>query len=237
MKIRHLQVKGKHLFIQGNTTETLPTGGEDKSARIRGVLFDFDGTLTVPGAINFRAIKRDLGCPSEHPILEYIEMQPVERRVLLREILEVHEEAAARAAVPNRGVKACLSNLERMKVPFGIVTRNSLRSIQTALSRFQGFSMADFAVVITRDNSLPKPHPDGVIKAACAMGFASAELLVVGDFRFDVMAGKSAGARTALLTNGGNTTMEKGDPEPDFVCIHLPEVVDILLSYLENTGG
>ncbi len=214
--------------MQNNTKRIVPADWGDKSAGIRGVLFDFDGTLTVPGAINFRAIKRDLGCPLEDPILEYIEMQPAEKRVLLREILEMHEEAAARGAVPNRGMKACLSSLGRMRIPFGIVTRNSLRSVQTALSRFQDFSMADFAVVITRDNSLPKPHPDGVIKAASAMGFSAAELLVVGDFRFDVMAGKSAGAKTALLTNGGNTTMEKGDPEPDFFCRHLVEVVDIL---------
>ena len=230
-------MKGIELPCRETRTEA-PKGVEaDKNRPIRGVLFDFDGTLTVPGAINFKAIKRDLGCPLDQPILEYIEKQPAERRVLLKEILETHEEAAARESVPNRGVNACLSNLGRMKIPFGILTRNSLRSIQTALSRFRGFSLTDFAVVITRDNSLPKPHPDGVIKAAFAMGFPPEELLVVGDFRFDIIAGKSAGAKTVYLTNGQETTMERGDPDPDFVCHHLPEVVDILKLLSGNTCG
>jgi len=30
---------------------------------IKGVLFDFDGTLTIPGAIDFFDIKDSLGCP------------------------------------------------------------------------------------------------------------------------------------------------------------------------------
>ena len=230
-------MKGKRLLYQGVRTEVIRGTGADKGFPIKGVLFDFDGTLTVPGAINFKAIKRDLGCPLDQPILEYIEKQPAERRALLKEMLETHEEAAARESIPNRGVNACLSNLGRMKIPFGILTRNSLRSIQTALSSFRGFSMTDFAVVITRDNSLPKPHPDGVIKAAFAMGFPPEELLVVGDFRFDIIAGKSAGAKTVYLTNGKEKTMERGDPDPDFVCRHLPEVVDILKLLSGNTGG
>ena len=217
--------------------EVLLGNSGDKNGAIRAVLFDFDGTLTVPGAIDFRTIKRDLGCPLDQPVLEYIERQPVERRALLKEILETHEEAAARQSVPNRGVTACLLDLRKMEIPFGILTRNSLRSVQMGLLSFRHFSITDFSVVITRDNSVPKPNPDGVIKAASTMGFPTGELLVVGDFRFDVIAGKSAGAKTVLLTNGMETTMAPGDPEPDFVCRHLAEVVDILKLLSGNTCG
>ena len=221
-------MKGRELLRRGRRTEILGGIGGDKDGAVRGVLFDFDGTLTVPGAIDFKAIKRDLGCPLDQPILEFIEQQPKEKRVLLKEILEIHEEEAARQSLPNRGVTACLLHLRKMEIPFGILTRNSLRSVKTGLSSFGRFSITDFSVVMTRENSLPKPNPDGVIKAACAMGFTPAELLVVGDFRFDVIAGKSAGAKTVLLTNGKETTMEPGDPEPDFVCRHLRELINIL---------
>ena len=42
---------------------------------IKGVLFDFDGTLTRPGALDFPAIKQELGCPADQAILEYLETE------------------------------------------------------------------------------------------------------------------------------------------------------------------
>jgi len=40
---------------------------------VKAVLFDFDGTLTKPGSIDFNLIKRVIGCPAESFILEFIE--------------------------------------------------------------------------------------------------------------------------------------------------------------------
>ena len=110
----------------------------------------------------------------------------------------------------------------------GILTRNSLSSVKKALKTFNGVTAKDFSAIITRDVSLPKPHPDGVLQAARRMGFKSSELLVVGDFRFDVMAGKAAGDWTALLTDGGRSVMAPGDPDPDFTISHLRTIFDIL---------
>jgi hydrogenase expression/formation protein HypE len=39
--------------------------------RIDGVLFDFDGTLTRPGALDFSVIKRAIGCRADTPVLEF----------------------------------------------------------------------------------------------------------------------------------------------------------------------
>jgi len=50
----------------------------------------------------------------------------------------------------------------------------------------------------------------------------------VGDFRFDVMAGKAAGACTVLLTNGRSSVMAPGDPEPDFTVTCLEEILQLL---------
>ena len=43
---------------------------------MKGVLFDFDGTLTKPGAIDFTAIKQTIECPHDMAILEFIKLQP-----------------------------------------------------------------------------------------------------------------------------------------------------------------
>ena len=195
---------------------------------IKGVLFDFDGTLTLPGALDFPAIKREMGCPVEQAILEYLETQPPTVRAELMKILEQKEEVAAQASIPNKGAEICLSTLKKKDIPFGILTRNNIKSVKRALEKFEGVTIEDFAVILTREFSLPKPHPDGVQEAARQMGVLPSELLMVGDFRFDVIAGKAAGASTVLVTNGGDSVMAPNDPEPDHTIGHLEELLDIL---------
>jgi HAD superfamily hydrolase (TIGR01509 family) len=192
--------------------------------RIMGILFDFDGTLTYPGALDFPSIKREMNCPEEMPILEYLETQNPARRSTLLKILESREEQAAEESFPNTGAEKCLSVLKQKRLLLGIITRNNLKSVCLALKRFNDIAIDDFAVVITREDSLPKPHPDGVYQAARRMGIATSALMVVGDFRFDVLAGRAAGAVTVLLTNGGRSAMAPGDPEPDYTVDCLEDI-------------
>ena len=196
--------------------------------RIKGVLFDFDGTLTLPGALDFPAIKREMNCPPDIPILEWLETVPAELKPPLIRILESREESAAEESVPNVGAEECLSALRDKGVLIGIITRNSLLSVRLALERFGTVRLHDFSTVITRDDSLPKPHPDGIRKACERMGLAVSDLMVVGDFRFDVIAGKAAGACTVLLTNGKPSVMGPGDPEPDYTIARLEEILQLL---------
>lgn len=196
---------------------------------IKGVLFDFDGTLTLPGALDFPAIKRELDCPLNTPILEFLETVTPERREQLSVILEAREEEAACKSIPNQGAEECLLSLKAKGMLLGILTRNSLKSVCGALNQFKHIREKDFDVIITREDSLPKPDPDGVLKAAQKMGIKPDELMVVGDFRFDVMAGKAAGAHAVLLTNGRPSVMAPGDPEPDGVISSLEGLYEILI--------
>jgi hydrogenase expression/formation protein HypE len=199
-----------------------------REKRIKGILFDFDGTLTRPGALDFPAIKRELNCPPDIPILEYLETVPAELKPELMKILESEEEKAAEDSLPNVGAEECILTLREKGVLLGIITRNSLPSVRLALERFETVRLHDFSTVITRDDSLPKPHPGGVHKACERMGLAASELMVVGDFRFDVIAGKAAGACTVLLTNGRSSVMAPGDPEPDHTVACLKEILQLL---------
>jgi hydrogenase expression/formation protein HypE len=199
-----------------------------REKRIKGILFDFDGTLTRPGALDFPAIKRELNCPPDIPILEYLETVPAELKPELMKILESEEEKAAEDSLPNVGAEECLLTLREKGVLLGIITRNSLPSVRLALERFETVRLHDFSTVITRDDSLPKPHPGGVHKACERMGLAASELMVVGDFRFDVIAGKAAGACTVLLTNGRSSVMAPGDPEPDHTVACLKEILQLV---------
>lgn len=194
---------------------------------IRGVLFDFDDTLTAPGAIDFEYIRRRIGMPADRPILEYIAelAERTEREAARAVVEEVELEAAARSR-PNQGAEALVDWLRALGLPVGIMTRNSRRAVDLAFASFEHLRPAQFDVVITRDDPVPhKPHPDGVLAAAAAMGVRPEELLVVGDYVFDILAGREAGAATALLDHG------RSDAEPDmadFVIHDLEEVRTIV---------
>ena len=196
--------------------------------KIKGILFDLDGTLTCPGALDFPCIKREMNCPGDTPILEYLETQPPPRRNRLLKILELHEKLAAEASSPNIGADRCLSTLKQKGFLLGILTRNSLPSVRDVLKKFRAISIKDFSAVISREDSRPKPHPDGVYKAAQQMGISTSELIMVGDFRFDIIAGNAAGASTVLLANGDDPIMISGDPEPDVIVNTLEDILDIL---------
>ena len=81
--------------------------GAARPFRLRAVLFDFDGTLTHPGALDFAAIKREVGCPPDQFVLEWIQALPRgEERDAAALALEHFELAAADASPPNAGAEA-----------------------------------------------------------------------------------------------------------------------------------
>ncbi len=195
---------------------------------LKAVLFDFDGTLTRPESLDLNAIREALGCPAALAILEYIQTLPAGRqRDQAQRILNRHELAAAHSAQPNQHAEELIAFLKKARLKLGILTRNSLAAVSLALRNFQQTRPADFQVIITRhDVSCPKPHPEGVLLAALAMGVAEEELLVVGDYRFDIEAGRSAGARTALLSNAAGACQL--DPPADFSIKDLSELKPII---------
>jgi hydrogenase expression/formation protein HypE len=194
----------------------------------RAVLFDFDGTLTKPGAIDFAALRRLLGCPQKIPILEFIDsLGSAEARREAHRLLDDVELAAARASAPNDGAEELVRRLARAGIACGILSRNSLGSIREALKGFREISLADFPVIVTReDEGRPKPHPDGVHRAAELFGVAPGEMLVVGDYVFDIEAGKAAGAATAFLSNGA--AVPAMGVTPDFTVAALGELNGVL---------
>ena len=205
--------------------------------RVKAVLFDFDGTLTRPGAIDFSAVKQAIGCPPDQPILEFIgDISDHARQAEAKAILHAMELEAARQSLPNGGVDDLLQFLKSRRLPTGILTRNSLESVQTALRQFSRLTTDDFDVVITRDDPVrPKPHPDGVLLAAERFQVDPQALLLVGDFHFDMDAGRRAGAMTALLDEGGADSPQ--DIVCDFRVASLTEIKEIVRYGLPLPNG
>jgi hydrogenase expression/formation protein HypE len=210
---------------------------DNESYRIRAVLFDFDGTLTRPGALDFPAIKAALGCPPNSPVLEYIQSLDDDRkRSAAVARLNAFEMAAADASRPNPGAEGLIGWLKSRAVAVGIVTRNSRISVRQALENFDAIRIEDFDLVISRDDAVaPKPSGDGILLAAQRLGIAPAQILMVGDFVFDAAAGRAAGALTALVDPGQDPIL--ADVNCDFRIQRLEELVAVVRAGLPLAAG
>lgn len=195
---------------------------------VRAVLFDFDGTLTLPGQLDFAALKAEINCPFDKTILEFISfIEDRDERYRAEQVLHRFEERAAEFSEPNPGAEELLLVLKAKEIPFGIITRNTRESVLRALDNFAAVESTDFAVILCRDDDFdPKPSPQGVRQAARQLSVAPSEMLLVGDHWLDVSAGHRAGTTTVFLTN--NTGTPPADPAPDFVLSSIGEMVDLI---------
>jgi hydrogenase expression/formation protein HypE len=205
--------------------------------RVAAVLFDFDGTLTLPETLDFAAVRRAVGCPPGLGLLEFLAgIDDAAERQGKEAVLEAMEAEAAERAQENEGASELLESLHRSGVPLGIITRNTRESIDRSLARLPGFDAGYFGVIVTRDLPLsPKPLPDGVRYAAERLGVDVAELLVVGDYAFDIQAGRQAGALTMYLHNDPSGPFH--GEGADFVVQSLAEALAIIRLGLPLPAG
>lgn len=176
----------------------------------KAFVFDFDGTLTHPGSLDFKKIRSVLGCPSNVPVLEFIQqIENEDQRQTFSRRLEQMEIDGAAASVPNKGAESLVRHIKAKGLPMAILTRNSRDCVMRAFKNFQHMQPSDFGLILTRDDPVaPKPSGDGVIKAAETFGVDISRVVVVGDFIFDIMAGKDAGALAVFLDNGNPPAFE-----------------------------
>jgi len=195
---------------------------------INAVLFDFDGTLTKPGALDFSQLKQTIGCPPDTPALEFIENLPASSRPNEAQAeLDRFERIAAENSEPNLGAEDVIRYLRSKQIALGIITRNSLGSVERALQNFETIEISDFDLIITRDTPVKrKPNPAGVLMAAQQLKVDVDRLLMVGDFVFDVQAGRDAGSLTVFLDNGRASDSHK--IASDFTISHLEELKNIV---------
>jgi len=162
---------------------------------IRGLIFDLDGTL-VDSQLDFDLMRQEMDLPPGR-ILESIAALPEQRARICMQILQRHEiEGAARATLLP-GVDLLLRKAHECSIPVGIVTRNSREISLAVLSRLQ----IRHDVLLTRDDGPIKPDPWGVRQICERWNVPARQVVMIGDYMFDVLAGRGAGTRTVLLTH------------------------------------
>ncbi len=198
---------------------------------IRGLIFDLDNTL-VDSRLDFDAMRREMGIPAETPILESLERLSLEDAARCREILHRHELAGAARAILLPGVEGLWTEVERRGLRSAIVTRNSLPVAQATLEKV-GLTVE---LLLTRDCGPTKPDPWPIRTTCEQWSLEPAEVVVIGDYRFDIECGRAAGARTVLLTHCGTPHLYPNDEEADLVLSSLAEFPR-LLAWIDGLGS
>jgi len=185
------------------------------TANFRGLIFDMDGTLTVP-TLDFNAMRSEIGLPDGDLAEEVLKLPAPEQRRAWAIIAE-HETEAIQNQTLQKGADVFLEKCRGAGIKLGVVTRNEMRSVDALCARYD----LAFDSVVTREFDFIKPHPAPILHILKQWSMRADEVLMIGDYVHDIDCGRSAGTKTCFYQNPGSTYHGNG---ADFVVRSIEEL-------------
>jgi len=122
----------------------------------------------------------------------------------------------------NAGAKETLLTLRSAGIHIGVLTRNR-RNNAFAIARKHNL---EFDAVVGREDGPVKPDAFGVLHLCRQFGIKPQETLLVGDYLFDLLCAKAAGAVAVLLTNYNRS--DEFAEHADFCIENISGILDII---------
>ncbi len=219
------------------------------------LLLDLDGTLldTAPdmgGALNRLLIEADrapLPLASIRPVVSHGAMRLVSlgfpeatgaqfERLRLR-FLDLYSQNLAERTTLFPGIEHVLDELERLGLPWGVVTNKPGWLTDPLLASLRLDRRA--GCVVSGDTVAErKPHPLPLLHAAGIVGVAPARCVYVGDAERDIQAGRAAGMTTVVAAYGYLSADD--DPatwQPTGIVAEPIELLDWIGGAVESAAG
>ncbi|KAF3760935.1 HAD-like protein [Cryphonectria parasitica EP155] len=216
--------------------------------KLRGIVFDVDGTLCQPQNYMFAEMRKALNITKKTDILEHVYSLPTpEAREQAMEAIRDIERTAMASQKPQPGLVQLMTYLDDRGIPKGICTRNFDTPVNHLLTKFLS-EVEAFHPIVTREFRPPKPDPAGILHIASSWGLTkegssgrkaavldgerirdadASGLIMVGDSIDDMTAGRKSGAATVLLVNSANEHLVEHE-HTDVVISRLDELIGIL---------
>lgn len=217
-----------------------------KVNRLKGVLFDLDGTLIDTTNLILESYR--------HTIRKYFGYTPSDEDLLpgfgtplrtqlarfsttqLEDLFNTYQDFNVtnhdRLTTPFPGVNETLAELRKRGYRMGIITSKTRKLTIMGLSLFDLGEFMD--VIITADDTTKhKPDPEPVEVGLQALGLATNEALYVGDSAHDVAAGKAAGLVTVAALWGPFPKEILQASGPDHSLNSIDEILD-LCPHIDN---
>jgi phosphoglycolate phosphatase-like HAD superfamily hydrolase len=166
-------------------------------------IFDLDGTLTL-AVHDFKAIKEALGIPPEADILGYLDALSSEESAPLHKKLDSIERELSLKTAAASGAIELLSMLAADGCVMGVLTRNThtiarLTLELTGLGQF----FPEPAYILGRYDAAPKPDPAGALHLASLWHASPDDMILTGDYQYDLLCGRNIGAATIHVDSSG----------------------------------
>jgi len=175
--------------------------GVTVSKCIKGIIFDMDGTLTIP-SIDFIELRRILDMKPDQDLLKVLETYGEEKKKYTIQIIEKFEKEASDNIELQPNVNSVLCTFNKLDIKMGIVTRNSKTNAAKVLSLID----IDFDPVLSREFIPYKPDPAPVNFILDNWNIKPENVMIVGDYRDDIQCGINAGISTCFFMNSDKTS-------------------------------
>nr|WP_136251366.1 HAD-IA family hydrolase [Ningiella ruwaisensis] len=165
-------------------------------SQVKGIIFDLDDTL-VHANLDFKAIKAELACPEQDDILLHInDLSCQNEKRWANEVVLRHELEDAQTSRLINGANEFIQQAIQHELPLAIVTRNCLDATRIKLRN----NLIPIDLVLTREDALPKPHPQALLKIAYQWQVPTQDIAYIGDYKYDIQAAHNADMQAWLFT-------------------------------------
>ena len=197
--------------------------------KMEAILFDMDGVI-IESTLDVGRIKMALFGSPDVFIIEGINALPEEARQAAWQKVKEMEVESAWTAIIHPEAAELFDWMDSRGLKRGIVTRNGRASIEVIRQRIG----RDLGLIVAREDAEPKPSPEGILSAMKELEVTGEATLMVGDFIFDIEAGKAAGCRTAFLRTSKFAELEV---DADFEINSLIEIPGIIEAIENDRAG
>jgi len=207
-------------------------------SKLRGIIFDLDGTLINTIDVYVKALNYGLELFGVEKITQEELCKYLDESISLNDILkhispmfedELKNEKCKEIVVKRyneletnevsliNGANLILKDIKEIGLKTAVLSgRTSTGEAKwRELKRLKIDHFVD--IVITAAESKRKPDPDGIFKCLAELGLNRDEVIFVGDAKADVLAGKNAGVATVAVLSGVGKKDELARLEPDLI--------------------
>jgi len=146
----------------------------------------------------------------------------------VQEFLDIYKEVFYQNMQCMEGIEELINTLNLRKISWGIMTNKAKKFAQPIVSSHPVLKSAG-CLIAGDDVSVPKPSPEGLIKASQMLSIEPSDIIYLGDDRRDVMAANDAGMVSMVARYG---YLEVGDDAKSWGAQYIIDKPSELLAYL-----
>jgi HAD superfamily hydrolase (TIGR01509 family) len=192
------------------------------NTNFEGIIFDMDGTLTVP-EIDFTKIRQELGVEKGLDLLEYPkQLNEIDRKNYFNKLEELEKKSYINLKF-QEGLISTLYKFKNAHIKLSIITRNCESNTNYIINKLN----IDFDPILTREFDHIKPHPQPIHHIISRWNIKPEKALIVGDFKDDILCGKNAGISTCFFQNKNKASYSE---LADFTINSYLELEDIIFN-------